>query len=212
MGNNAKKIGVLRWRGLLDETSFVVRCMVGVVLATSGAAFAFTQLGFIGITLPDGTAGYVVTLLAATALGALLLGAPIGAVLGMVAGGVLLLHAYLTPLDYYELMYVTPLTSIVMLGACGALLGILFAFALRNDPAQSRRVVYIVVICIVVSWLYSLAFATNVIASIASVIVESMEGSFTYSSTQQAASAAAMYLGNMGLQAWSTALRPSGIL
>ena len=99
-----------------------MRRMVFVILVVAGATLTYTQLGFVDLQLPNGDVGYMVVLLQVVALGALLLGTLMGFVLGLITGSVLFLHAQLLPLDHYELAFVTPLTSIVMFGICGALL------------------------------------------------------------------------------------------
>lgn len=124
---------------------------MAIVLAVAGAALTFTQLGFVAIETPSGSAGYVVALLQVVALGALLLGTLPGTALGIVAGGVLFLHARVLPLDPYELSFITPLTSVIMFGVTGFLLGIMFAIALRNNPSRFKRVLYIVIVCVIVS-------------------------------------------------------------
>ena len=67
------------------------------------------------------------------------------------AGTALLIHAIVMPLDYYEFAFVTPYSSVVMLTLCGFLLGLLFAFVLRNDPSRAKRAIYIAIACVLVS-------------------------------------------------------------
>ena len=205
-GKDRKKTRIIRWRGMLDANTRTLRWMVAIVLAVAGGAVAFTQLGFVRITLPSGVSGYVIILLQIVALGSLLLGTLPGAALGIVVGGVLLLHSQIMPLDHYELTYVTPVTSIVMLGVSGLLLGILFAFALRNNPGQVKRIIYIAIICIFVSWLYSLGFAFNVISSLAGEIMSRLGSDVSGSYVQRTASKTAMQFGSVRMQAWTTAI------
>ena len=201
-----KKARILRWNGVLADTPSILRRAIGIVLAVAGVALTFTQLGFFDLVLRDGTVGYVVVLLQVVALGALLLGTLTGTALGLFVGTVLLIHARALPLDHYELAFVTPATSVVMLGICGLLLGVLFAFALRNDPSQVKRIVYIAIVCIVVSWLYSAVFASNAIVLLTMEIVERSAVDVTDSFVQQRASSIAMQLGDLGVQARSTGL------
>ena len=81
----------------------------------------------------------------------------------------LYVHAIVQPLDYYELVFVTPITSIVMFTICGFLLGLLFALALRNDPSAFKRGIRIFFICFFISVLYSVSF---VMSSLVEVIVQ----------------------------------------
>ena len=201
-----QKKRIFTWRGVIANSDHWMRWMVAVILIVVGATLTYTQLGFADLVLPDGRVGYVVVLLEVVALGALLLGTLAGMTLGVIIGGVLYIHSQVLPLDHYELTFVTPLTSIVMFGVCGALLGILFAFVLRNNPSQIKRVIYICIVCLVVSELYSLGFAFNVFLSIL-VDIASKEGADVSTLVvQQKAASTAMQLGDMGLQANSTCL------
>ena len=134
------KTKILTWRGMLDTRNEQHRVVIAITLAVASAVFSFTQLGFANIELPDGTSAYIVVLLQLVALGSLLLGTIAGAAMGVFAGAVLYAHACLLPLDHYELTFVTPESSIMLLGLLGFLLGILFAIALRNDPSQGKRI------------------------------------------------------------------------
>ncbi|MBR2834307.1 MAG: SpoIIE family protein phosphatase [Coriobacteriales bacterium] len=181
------------------------RLMIAVVLAVACISLTFTQLGFLAVTLPGGTVGYVVVLLGVVALGALLLGTFFGTALGLLAGGVLLLHAHYLPLDHYELSFVTPVTSIVMLGFAGLLLGVLFAFVLRNKPSRGRFTVYITIVCIIVAALYSLAFVSNVYSLLVMSLAESINEGVDEAYVRELAASTALRLGNIGVQIILTA-------
>ena len=140
----------------------LMRVAAAILLAAACASLTFVQLGFAGIGPTDQYSAYIVVLLLPVALAALLLGTLVGTLMALFAGGVLYLHSMLMPLDSYELTFVTPLTSIVLFTFCGFLLGILFAFALRNNPTRLRRIIYIVIVCFIVSCLYSFGFIVNV--------------------------------------------------
>lgn len=157
----------LRRGGALAGFPLSVRLTAVVVLAVTCGSLVFTQLGFAGIGPVDEYVAYAVILLLPVALAALLLGTIAGTAMGLFAGAVLLLHANVLPLDNYELSYITPLTSIAMLGVIGFLLGFLFAFALRKNPPLFRSAVYIIIICFFVSFLYSIGFVVNVIVQLA---------------------------------------------
>ncbi|MBO4352590.1 MAG: SpoIIE family protein phosphatase [Eggerthellaceae bacterium] len=201
-----KKKPILRWRGVLAGSYRTMRQIVAIVLAVAGASLAFVQMGFVDLSLPDGTVGYAVVLLVIVALGSLLLGSLPGAALGLVIGCVLYLHAQFLPLDHYELSFVTPATSIVMFGICGLLFGVLFAFALRNNPSRIRRIVYITIICFAVSMFYSFGFFVNMVVSLAINISETVGPDTTDPQVQKMATAAAAQLGDMGVQVWATAI------
>ena len=156
------KISLLRWKGTLGNLERNIRIMFGIELAVASATLTFTQLGFAGLgILGAGFDAYIVVLLLPIAIAALLLGTIWGATIGLFSGIVLLAHSVVMPLDYYELMFVTPVTSVVMFTVSGFLLGLLFALALRNNPSGVRRSIYIILVCGFVSSLYSLGFFAN---------------------------------------------------
>ena len=181
--------------------------MVAVVLGVAGVALAFTQLGFVSFTEPGGNTGYVVVLLQLVALSALLLGTLAGTIMGAAIGAVLLLHAQVLPLDHYELTYVTPATSVVMLGFSGFMLGVLFAFVLRNNPSQLRRAIYIAIVCGVVSAMYTVGFTSVVITQIMLAVFSiNNAANLDVFAVQQQARSMAMGLGDIGVQRRMTAL------
>ena len=164
MGKSEGKARIVRWRGVLDTDDTKLRLMIAAVLALACFSLSFTQLGFVGVDLSgDGIDTYAVVLLQPVALAALLLGTAAGVGIGLVAGLAMYVHANAMPLSYYELTFVTPVTSIVMLMVSGLLLGIMFAFALRNKPSGLKRYAYIAIVCIIVSLMYSLGFMVNVV-------------------------------------------------
>ena len=201
-----KKTRILRWRGVMADSPRMLRWMVGVVFAVAGATFTFTQLGFVDVTMPDGYVGYAVVLLQTVALGALLLGTLAGVALGLTTGAILLAHAQVLPLDHYELTFVTPITSVAMFGTIALLLGIMFAFVLRNDPGQVKRVVYISIVCIVMSWLYSLGFFLNAVVSVAEHFALDLGIDMTESIAGDIAISVVSQFGQLDIQAWTTAL------
>ena len=215
MAKKADKPSVLRSRGVMRDASRSARLVTAAVLVLSCAALTFTQLGFAGITDPDGTGtAYIIVLLLPVAIGALLLGTLAGTCIGLVAGGVLYGHAAAMPLDFYEMTFVTPLTSVAMLGVSGFLLGFLFAFALRHDPGQVKRVIYVAIVCIVVSFLYSIGFVTNVtITMVVNLAAElAAEGASSVDSTQitqltdKGVATMALRIGDLSVQVWIDAL------
>lgn len=198
---------ILRWKGVMAGRVRMIRVITAVLLAVSCASMTFVQLGFMGIGLDDRYSAYIVMLLLPIALAALLLGTLAGTLMGLLAGSVLYIHSLVMPLDYYELAFVTPITSIGMLTVCGFLLGILFARALRNDPKGLRRIIYIGIVCLIVSWLYSIGFVVNVfialIAQMAADVIASGAGSVTsdMEASIMADTARAVFrLGDVGLQ------------
>ena len=199
-----EKTKILTWRGMLDTRNEQHRVVIAITLAVASAVFSFTQLGFANIEIPGGSSAYIVVLLQLVALGSLLLGTIAGAAMGVFAGGVLYAHACLLPLDHYELTFVTPESSIGLLGLSGFLLGILFAIALRNDPSQGKRIAYIVIVCFLVSSIYSIGFILNAFVSLAEDLTVMDEAAATEAVVLEEVMARFLRLGDPNLQMWAT--------
>ena len=170
------KAPILRWRGLFADESHVIRIVGAVLIALLLTMLSFTQLGFVHLVLPGGESAYIIALLEVVALGSLLLGPITGTILGVYAGIIMNIHSVLMPLDPYELYFVTPATSVAMLGVAGLILGIFFALALRHNPTGPRRYIRLAIVCVVVSLLYSAMFLTGVTLQLVETIVQSTEG------------------------------------
>ena len=106
--------------------------MLLAVIAVGAIGLSFSQLGLVGIGAPGEYLCYAVTLIAPVALAALLLGMVQGAFIGLVAGGALFVHSSVQPLDFYEIVFVTPLSSIAFLAVLGTVFGALFYLVLRR--------------------------------------------------------------------------------
>ena len=201
---NKEKPKILLWRGMLDSRNEQHRVVIAITLAVASAVFSFTQLGFANFVLPDGTSVYIVTLLQIVALGSLLLGTVAGTAIGLFAGAVLYLHACVLPLDHYELTFVTPASSILFLGLSGFLLGILFAFALRKNPSQVKRVVYITIVCLLVSSFYHFNFIANAFFLLVAEFADVAESSGARAFLLEEAISRILRLGDVNLQMWAT--------
>ena len=166
-----RKTRVIRWRGLLAEGDRHVRAMAFAALAVLATAMTFMQFGFVGVGVQGAYDGYMVALLAPISLGALLLGVWMGTLLGLVSGAVLYLHAQLQPLDYYEISYVTPLSSVAMLTVAAFFTGLFLAMALRKNPPPVRRTVYIALVCFFCAGMFTLSFSMNVFGETLAALV-----------------------------------------
>lgn len=202
---NKTKKRLLRWKGCLANRSLEIRLITAAFIAISIVSFTFSQLGFVGIELA-GDSAYAIVLLLPVALAAILLGVFFGTLMGLIAGIVLYYHASLMPLDFYELTFVTPLTSIVMFTVGGFMLGFLFSFALRNDPGPIKRAIYILLVCIIVSVIYSLGFAVNAMIALISEFaadgtLEAQQGVLSDADTNSIAQVVSR-LGNGAVQAY----------
>ena len=148
-----------RGRGLLAGESRRWRLISAFIIALTMVMLNFTQLGFLTISLPGSQNSFIIGLLVPLCAAGLLLGPRYGFLLGVFAGATLALHSALQPLDYYELVLVGPVTSIVLFGISGFLSGIIYAFALRNNPRGFRRLWYLFVSSVLFSLLFSTGFA-----------------------------------------------------
>lgn len=91
------KPGVLRWGGILASRGRVVQAMVFVAVSVATIAFAFAQLGLVGLGEPNEGMTYAVVQLVPIAIAALLFGPFGGALLGLIAGAALLVHSHVQP-------------------------------------------------------------------------------------------------------------------
>ncbi len=152
------RFNVFMWGGLMQGESRKLRASVALGLLIVLAAMTFVQFGFVGVGFDQDYSCYVLALLGPIAVASLTLGAGWGTLEGALAGAVLFAHAQRQPLDIIEKYFVNPMTSIVMYGVAGLMLGLLFAVALRNNPNGARRWIYIAIPCILVAILATVAF------------------------------------------------------
>ena len=149
------------WNGMLADAGHLSRMLVGLAAVVLATSFTFMELGFAGIPLPGGQTAYLVMQLLPVAGAALLLGTLGGAINGLVTGAIMYLHSLVMPLNLHELALITPLSSIVLLGFCGLLSGVLFALSLRKGRTPLRHCLALAVSCAVVAWVFSIAFSAN---------------------------------------------------
>ena len=197
------------WNGVLQGNTPIMRIMASVVIAVSCISLAFTQLGFVGIGHTGEFDAYAVTMLVPVALEALFFGPLLGAGMGFLAGTILFVHARIMPLGFYELAYVTLFNSVIMLAISGWLFGVLFRHALRSDPPRSRRILRIILVCILVSWFYSLMFVLGSLGSMLGRMAADLNSGAVSTDPADSAGLARTYvfqfilrLGNIPLQAW----------
>ena len=156
-----RKQALFSWGGILEDATPRIRLMAFTTLAISAICQVVVNLGFIGIGFAGEYTGYAMAILAPIALAGLLFGTMSGALIGVIAGVALLIHSRVQPLDYYEMLFISPVTSIVLLGAIGLLMGICFSIALRGNPTGWQRGLRIAVICICCSVLFTIGFQSS---------------------------------------------------
>ena len=149
---------IRKWHGMLADQDTKTRVMVFVVIVISMASLAFTQLGFVGVGMPGSYVAYCVTLLAPMALVSILLGFPLGSLAGVCAGTILFAHSLLQPLDYFETNFVNLASSIGLFTFMGIVMSCMFALALRNNPPTVRKLVYLLIVCVLASTLFTVLF------------------------------------------------------
>ena len=180
------KIKIRKWRGMLAAYQPLTRKVVFVVITIISTALTFTQLGFAGIGLPGQYIAYTISLLMPIALASATLGFGRGALTGLISGIILMIHSMVLPLDYFELMFVTPFSSLVQLAISGLLCDWLFALVLRKQRHPAIYFFLILLASLVVSTLYSIGFAVNAFA----VTVATIASSETVRAASEAATAA----------------------
>ena len=162
--HEAKRLDVsaLFW-GRFAQLKLSIRIVVLVFVAASISSMSFSQLGFWPIGVVDGKSVYLMLLLAPLAMGAFMFGPFTGALLGLFSGFIVFTHAQFFPLDFYEVYFMSPLNTFVLLTGVGALLGWLFSFALRRNPKRAVRLGVIALICVFVSVAASVLVLVNTV-------------------------------------------------
>ena len=159
MGSGTKgRFNVFLWGGISQGADRKTRISMFLGLLIVLSAMTFVQFGFVGVGFDQDYSCYVLALLGPIAVASLVLGAGWGALEGVLAGAVLFAHAQRQPLDIIEKYFINPISSIVLYGLAGLVLGLLFAIALRNNPKGIRRWVYIAIPCALVAILTTVAF------------------------------------------------------
>ena len=152
-----------RFWGRMADFGQKTRIATLAFVLASIVSLSFTQLGFWSIGIIDGKPVYLMLLLGPLVMGAFLFGPFTGALLGLFAGVVVFAHATFLPLDYYEVYFMTPLNTFALLTAIGATAGWLFSIALRKNPSGAARVVTIIAVCAVISFIASVLVQLNTV-------------------------------------------------
>ena len=160
---------MLKWAGLMEGESKRRRMVMFFSILIVCASMTFMQFGFVGIGITGDYAAYALALLGPVACASLLLGGLWGGLEGLLAGAILYAHSFVMPLDLIDWLFMTPLNSIALYGAAGLLIGLLFAIGLRKNPKGVPRVFAIVVPCLVVAVLATVAFAASLSSQLANV-------------------------------------------
>ena len=197
---NKDKGPVLRWRGILDGIDAVLRRIIASIVVMLGVLLMFIQLSFIHLEFSSEVTVYLMPLLILTALGSLLLGTRTGTFIGLILGSVLLLHAQYQPLDYYELLFVRFISSVVMLTVSGFFFGINFALVLRRGYGPVKRGVHLFISSLLVSILYTLVFSVHAFFALLMRIVEASLQEISETRLQAMVASTLTSLGDIGLQ------------
>lgn len=203
-----KRASSFRWKGLMSEYDSKVRGIVLALLWVISATLSFTQLGFVGIDLSGDYSGYVVVLLMPITLSAILLGPRRSALTGLFAGTMALLHATLMPLDYYEFTFVNLYSSVLAMTFTGFVLGMLFARVLTRDRVAWKRLLYVALVCIGVSWIYNIGFVINIFISLLTYLMgvaSSLDLEANSATMQVQIFSMTTRTGNLSVQSWANA-------
>ena len=140
-----------------------VRILALVFVVAAIASMSFTQLAFWSIGTIDAKSVYLLLMLGPLIMGAFMFGPLLGGILGLYAGAVLFVHAVVFPSDYYEVYFMTPLNTFLLLTAIGAVAGALFSLATKRLPHGAARTAAIAAICVVLSFAASGLIQLNTI-------------------------------------------------
>ncbi len=146
-----KKASQFFW-GNMASFELSARIVMLVFVAIAIGFMSFAQLGFWPIGVVDGKPVYLILLLGPLVMGGLLYGPVMGALIGLYAGAVVYAHAIVLPLDYYEVYFMTPLNTFVLMTVVGALSGLLFTLLERTKLQGPSRAGLVVAACFVVSF------------------------------------------------------------
>ncbi len=168
-----ERLPLLRWRGLLAEFPRKQRLITQAFLVLVSVALIFSQLGFHAVyphyllfSSSDGNFFYLVSMLVPVLLGGMLFGPFSGLLTGALSGAALSVHSLTQPLSYIELVALSHWDYVFILGFIGLLSGILFALALRRNPQGGKRVFRIILVCGILSFLFTVAFLANSVVKI----------------------------------------------
>ena len=159
---------VLGWKGLLASERPRVRALVWLALLVISTSISFLQLGFVSIAPFGVRLCYVMGLLAPIAATSLLLGAPLGALVGLLSAIGMCIHAILEPLDIVEkcLVLTAPPAFVALYALVGLVFGMLCAVALRaragDEPQGARRIASLAAACVVPALAASVMFSGSV--------------------------------------------------
>ena len=90
-------------------------------------------------------------------------GPVMGMLLGLFAGAVVFVHALLLALDFYEVYFMIPLNTFVLLAFIGAVAGWLFSVVVRKCVPGKRRIALIAVVCLALSFVASALMMANLL-------------------------------------------------
>ena len=208
--NPKEKIPLRKWQGIFAGRPKTYRIIMFAFLAIVCFALTFTQLGFAGIGLPGEYVAYAVTLLFPIALTSAILGFGRGTLMGVIAGAILCVHSMFMPLDYYELTFVTPFSSIFQLAASGFLTDLSYALIMRKKRHVIFYVIWVVLASIIISWLYTIGFFINMVVVVVLGLADAGVGQYGDEQIsvygEQALSRAMAQMGDISIQAWIDAL------
>ena len=162
-GSSDKRFSTDVFWGRLVDFDMRERVATLAFVAAAIVAVSFNQIGFWSIGVIDSKPVYLMLILAPLAMGALLFGPVTGALLGLLSGVVVFAHAELLPLDFYEVYFMTPQNTFVLLTVLGGLSGLFFSRLLGKVTDGAARFGCIAAVCLVTSVAASVLVAVNTI-------------------------------------------------
>ncbi len=164
MGDESKRSASRLFWGRAEGLSLYTRIGGLVFVAVAIASMSFCQLGFWPIGEIDNDPVYLILLMVPVMMGSIAFGPIAGTLLGLLGGIVAYAHGVLLPLDFLEAYYFgTPLNTVGLFGFTSFVASILFNWALKQDPQGGKRVVLIVAVSVVASFLASALSFVNLV-------------------------------------------------
>lgn len=133
------------------------------LLSVMSISLTFSQVGFIGVSLPHAGSFYVVSLLVPMTLAALTLGVGGGVFIGLLCGVAQFVHASVLPLDVFEMGMVHAAPTIAIFLIAGLLLGVLLSWLQAARLTGWKRLVGFFVVCLLASTCFSALYLLNAV-------------------------------------------------
>lgn len=162
-GAQAHKPAFRYFWGRMAAADTTTRIASLVFVLSTIASMSFCQLGFWPVGIIDGKPVYLMLIVGPLIMCSLMYGPLMALLLGLYTGTIVFVHAQAFPLDYYEVYFMTPLNTFVLLTVFCVVSNLLFSLVLRRGLQGVKRTCLIIAICIVMSLCTSALVVANTI-------------------------------------------------